>query len=419
MNFDFSDIGRHISSGSGIEQLMDDLGHALASGGSDMRMLGGGNPSAIPEMTAVWRDEMQRLLRECPDRFDRMLVNYDPCRGNPEFIDSVVGFFNRQYGWDLTPENVVVTNGGQTAFFYLINLFAGTRGSHRRKILLPLVPEYIGYANQGFGADTFRAVKPSIEYDDDLTFKYRVDFDAIQLDDVAAICVSRPTNPTGNVLTDDEIERLRTMAAAQGIPLIIDNAYGAPFPNIIFGDVSPPWGENTILTYSLSKLGLPGTRTGIVIGPPSVTQAISSINAIAGLANGNIGQVLVTELLRSGRIADLSKNVIRPYYEDKSREALLLLEELMPPGSYAVHASEGALFLWLRLQMPITSLELYERLKRRGVLVVPGEYFFFGLSESWVHQHECIRMTFSMASDVVRAGIETLADEISSLQQSK
>ena len=127
----------------------------------------------------------------------------------------------------------------------------------------------------------------------------------------------------------------------------------------------------------------------------------------------------MTELLRSGRIADLSKNVIRPYYEDKSREALLLLEELMPPGSYAVHASEGALFLWLRLQMPITSLELYERLKRRGVLVVPGEYFFFGLSESWAHQHECIRMTFSMASDVVRAGIETLADEISSLQQSK
>ena len=417
MNFDFSDIGQHISSGSGIEQLMDDLGHALASGGSNMRMLGGGNPSAIPEITAVWRDEMQRLLTQQPDRFDRMLVNYDPCRGNPEFIDALVAFFNRQYGWDLTHENVVVTNGGQTAFFYLINLFAGRQGKRNRKILLPLVPEYIGYANQGFGADTFRAVKPTIEYEDDQTFKYRVDFDAMQLDDdVAAICVSRPTNPTGNVLTDDEIERLRLMAADRDIPLIIDNAYGAPFPNIIFGDVTPPWGENIILTYSLSKLGLPGTRTGIVIGPPQVTQAISSINAIAGLANGNIGQVLVTELLRSGRVAELSKNVIRPYYEQKSLEALQLLEQAMPTGSYAVHASEGALFLWLRLHMSITSLELYERLKRRGVLVVPGEYFFFGLREPWAHEHECIRMTFSMPSDVVCAGIQILADEIMSLQ---
>lgn len=417
MNFEFSDIGQHISSGSGIEQLMDDLGHALASGGSNMRMLGGGNPSAIPEITAVWRDEMQRLLTQQPDRFDRMLVNYDPCRGNPEFIDALVAFFNRQYGWELTHENVVVTNGGQTAFFYLINLFAGRQGKRNRKILLPLVPEYIGYANQGFGADTFRAVKPTIEYEDDQTFKYRVDFDAMQLDnDVAAICVSRPTNPTGNVLTDDEIERLRLMAADRDIPLIIDNAYGAPFPNIIFGDVTPPWGENIILTYSLSKLGLPGTRTGIVIGPPQVTQAISSINAIAGLANGNIGQVLVTELLQSGRVAELSKNVIRPYYEQKSLEALQLLEQAMPAGSYAVHASEGALFLWLRLQMSITSLELYERLKRRGVLVVPGEYFFFGLREPWAHEHECIRMTFSMQSDVVRAGIQILADEIMSLQ---
>ena len=62
--------------------------------------------------------------------------------------------------------------------------------------------------------------------------------------------------------------------------------------------------------------------------------------------------------------------------------------------------------------MPITSAELYERLKKRGVLVVPGEYFFFGLDEDWDHRHQCIRMTFSMSSDTVRAGIQTLADEI-------
>lgn len=413
MNFQFSDVGLQISAGSGIEQLMNDLGHALASGGSAMRMLGGGNPAAIPDITELWRLEMQRLLSEAPDRFDRMLVNYDPCRGNPEFIEALADFFNRKYKWNITSENIVVTNGGQTAFFYLINLLAGKCGDRDRKILLPLVPEYIGYANQGIGPDIFTAVKPLLEQVDESTFKYRVNFEAIEITDkVAAICVSRPTNPTGNVLTNEEIDRLRMLASEHEIPLIVDNAYGAPFPNIIFSDATPPWDDNVVLTYSLSKLGLPGTRTGIVIGPPQITQAISSINAKAGLANGNIGQVLVTDLFRNDRIAEVSQSIIRPFYEDKSKEALQLLTELMPEGLFKTHVSEGSLFLWLQLKMPITSLELYERLKKRGVLLVPGEYFFFGLDEPWQHQHECVRMTFSMHSEIVRSGIEILADEL-------
>ena len=49
----------------------------------------------------------------------------------------------------------------------------------RKKILLPLVPEYIGYANQGAGGDLFRAVPPKIEKTGPHEFKYRVDFDAL------------------------------------------------------------------------------------------------------------------------------------------------------------------------------------------------------------------------------------------------
>ena len=88
----------------------------------------------------------------------------------------------------------------------------------------------------------------------------------------------------------------------------------------------------------------------------------------------------------------------------------------MPTGSYQVHVSEGALFLWLRFPgLPISSAELYERLKARGVLIVPGEYFFYGSHPDVPHQTECIRMTFSMPYDVVRGGIEILAEVIASL----
>ena len=88
-----------------------------------------------------------------------------------------------------------------------------------------------------------------------------------------------------------------------------------------------------------------------------------------------------------------------------------MVAEYLPPDRYQVHVSEGSLFLWLRLNMSITSQELYERLKSRGVLIVPGEYFFFALNEPWSHHHQCIRLTFSMPDEVVRTGIEILADE--------
>jgi valine--pyruvate aminotransferase len=152
-----------------------------------------------------------------------------------------------------------------------------------------------------------------------------------------------------------------------------------------------------------------------VIGPPQLTNAISSINAVAGLANGNIGQVLVTDLLANDEIARVSDQVIRPFYQQKSLAAQELLAKHVPKELYKVHVSEGALFLWLWLKMPISSRQLYDRLKARGVLIVPGEYFFFGLQEPWEHETQCIRMTFSMPDGVVEEGIKILADELRQL----
>jgi valine--pyruvate aminotransferase len=416
MNHEFSNFGRQLAGGSGIEELMEDLGNALASGGPDICMLGGGQPAHIPEVNALWRRRMEEILAE-PGALERVLANYDPPRGNPKFIAALAALFRREFGWPLGPENVAITAGGQTAFFFLFNLLAGPMPDGRRKkILLPLVPEYIGYANQGAGGDLFRAVPPKIEKTGPHEFKYRVDFEALEVTgDIAAICVSRPTNPTGNVLTDGEIARLSDLAKAHGIPLIIDNAYGAPFPNIIFTDAKPVWDEHVILTLSLSKIGLPGTRTGIVVAHPRIAAAMASMSAVIGLANPNIGQAIALPLVESGEILMLANETVRPFYIEKSRQAREWVAESFGEGfDYYVHRSEGALFLWLWFPgLPITSRELYERLKKRGVLIISGHYFFFGHDdESWRHRHECLRMTFTMDERVVRRGIQAIGEEV-------
>jgi len=408
-----SRFGRKIAETSGIGQLMEDLGIAYSEG-RNILMLGGGNPAHIPDVQKYFRSSMEKLLRN-GDEFERAIGNYDPPGGNREFIEGVSALLRSELGWDIGPENVALTNGSQTAFFILFNIFAGPyEGRIRRKILFPLAPEYIGYCDVGLEDDLFVANKPHIEHIDDHIFKYHVNFDKINItDEIGAICVSRPTNPSGNVLTDSEIEKLSELAFANDIPLIIDNAYGMPFPNIIFTEAKAVWNENTIFCMSLSKLGLPSLRTGIVIANKEVITMVSRMNAVMSLAPGGMGAAVVRDLVRTGEIINLSRNVITPYYQQKARATLELVYKELDGTDFHVHKPEGAFFLWLWFpNLPITTGELYERLKARGVLIVPGHYFFPGLKEKWRHKNECIRVNYSQDTETVVAGIKIIAEEV-------
>jgi len=409
----FSSFGNSFSSDAGIVQLMDDLGDALSVNKS-MLMLGGGNPGQIPEVQARFRQRMHDILDQ-GDHFERLIGEYDPPQGDARFLKALAGLLRREFGCPLSADNIAVTNGSQSASFMLFNLLAGRDESGGpRRILLPLTPEYIGYADQGVSNHMFTANRPAIAHLDDQLFKYHVDFDKLSVgEDISAICVSRPTNPTGNVLTDDEITKLMGIARRHDIPLILDNAYGTPFPHIIFSQATPVWDDNVILCMSLSKLGLPGVRTGIVIANEQIIRALTGVNAIVNLTTGGFGAALTVEMIESGEIITISNDIIRPFYEDKAKRAVELVRKLFAGYNVAIHKPEGAIFLWLWFPgLPVSSAQLYQRLKERGVLVIPGHYFFPGLTEEWTHKHECIRLTYSQATDVVEEGIAIIADEV-------
>ena len=60
----------------------------------------------------------------------------------------------------------------------------------------------------------------------------------------------------------------------------------------------------------------------------------------------------------------------------------------------------------------MSTKELYERLKKKGVLVVSGHYFFPGLEENWPHKNECVRVTYAQDDEVVEKGLSMIASEI-------
>jgi valine--pyruvate aminotransferase len=408
-----SQFGTKFCAPTGIVELMDDLGTALNEN-PDMIFMGGGNPGRIPEAEAIFKARLETVLAD-PAQLHSLMGIYQSPQGDKVFREQIAGLLKKEFGWDLSERNIAISNGSQSAFFILYNMLAGAMpDGSSRSIHLPLAPEYIGYGDIGLTRDFFTATRPEIELMDNNLFKYHVDFSKLEVtEQTGALCVSRPTNPTGNVLTDREIEHLDEIALAADIPLIIDGAYGLPFPGIIFNDAKPHWNDNTILVLSLSKLGLPGVRTGIIVAREDIVQGYSNANTVVNLACGNLGPTIARELFSSGEILTLSNNLVKPFYKQRAQQAVDWFRAELGSLPYRIHSPEGAIFLWLWFEgLPITSQELYQRLKERGVLVVPGHNFFPGMDASWQHQQECIRVSYAQDGNTVKQGIEIIAEEV-------
>lgn len=413
----YSKFGNKFTRPNGITQLMDDLGKANSSNDPNLVMLGGGNPAMIPESNAVFVNELKRITNSI--EINPMMGLYDGPQGNDEFRKALANLLHKHYGWDLTEDNISLSNGSQSNFFALFNLLAGEmEDGSQQKILFPLAPEYVGYADQGLSDDMFVSIKPTIHLLNSKLpskqFKYEIDFDALKEvlesdQKFGAICVSRPTNPTGNVVTDDELKTLDKLAHQYDIPLIIDNAYGHPFPGAIYTDAKLTWNDNTVLCMSLSKLGLPGLRTGIVIANKELISAMSRVNGIMILAPNSVGPTLLTRLINDNVLLPLCENTIKPYYQDKADTAVALFDEIFADLPVYLHKVEGAFFMWLWLKdMGITSEDLYEKLKAESVYVIPGHNFFINIEDDWDHKHQCIRINYAKDEDLLRRGLKVI-----------
>ena len=118
----FSKFGQKFTRKTGILQLMDDLGNALA-GSEPVLMLGGGNPARLPEVNAAYERVMRGLLDS--QAAVESVGNYSTPQGDAGLIDALADFLRQEYGWHITRDNIALTNGSQNAFFYLFNLFGG------------------------------------------------------------------------------------------------------------------------------------------------------------------------------------------------------------------------------------------------------------------------------------------------------
>ena len=406
---------------SGLRGIMEDIATATgAAPGRRWLNLGVGNPAAIPEVCDWWHRLATEALAE--GDYVETSCRYGPSRGLPRLVDAIVGYFNRRYGWEIGPRNVVVGPGSQMLCFMAAALFTGPGADRDAELVLPVTPDYTGYQGLSMTAGSVHGVEPLLACEGESTFRYEIDLPAVRArTDAGLLLLSSPSNPAGRCATAGEIDALTGIAEELDVPLMLDLAYGHPFPGIAEAPAAPVWHDRVINSFSMSKTGLPGERLGFVIAHERYVTPLVSFLANSALHAPQLVQATVARALEDDGIDTVVASLITPFYVERRKHVEVLLASSLPAGiNWRLHASEGGMFAWLWVDEEwFEDLDLYRILKDRCVFVVPGRHFFTepererGLGR---HPRQCVRISMTADLDAVTEGVALLADALAGMR---
>lgn len=409
--------GANMTRLSGLRSIMDDVAVAQAgTPGAQWRNLGVGNPALIPEAVAMWQALAEEALA---DDFTATSCRYGPSRGVSRLVDAIVEYFSSRYGWDLSSENVVVGPGSQMLCFIAAALFAGPGPSGAKPLILPALPDYAGYQSLCVNGADVKGISPKINFLPGRRFEYLLDHDALSTQsDVGLVLLSSPCNPTGRCVDSDDIKALTDIACARDGLVLIDNAYGEPFPRIAETLVPPVWHEKVINCFSISKAGLPGERLGFAIGDRRHISGMVSFIANTSLHAPQPPQIILARALETGKLDELAVSVIKPYYRARRQAVERLLHDILPESiDWRLHVGQGGMFAWLWINEPwFDDGELYQMLKLKKVIVVPGRHFFTESEAMGQHGTQCVRISVTPHESEIRAGLEKFVAALSEMQ---
>jgi len=322
-----------------------------------------GNPS-VPAPESVTYG-LKRLISECPPE---TLHAYTSAQGDAAVRRAVIDYVNRTQGTDYDENALYMTVGAAAAL--TATLTAIVNPGEEVVVLAPYFPEYRVFIERCGGIVREVGCDP-VSFQPDIPA-----LEAAISERCAAIIVNSPNNPTGAVITEENVRALSALLKkkedeyGKAIYLIADE----PYRELVYGDVKvpylPKYYNDTIVCYSYSKsLSLPGERIGYVLVPPCCRDSRSVYLAVCG-AGRALGYVCAPSMLQRLLPLCLGDTSDIAVYDTNRR---LLLSELTSYG-FTVVKPDGAFYLFLK--SPVENARAFcEEAKRHELLLVPSDSF--------------------------------------------
>lgn len=303
---------------------------------------------------------------------------YTPAAGLPELRDAIVKKTKRDSNYEITSDQVLVTNGGKQAVY---QAFASILDPGD-EVLLPspywtTYPECIKLAG-GVSVEIFANESQN----------YLVSVEQLEKARTAktkVLLFCSPSNPTGSVYSPEQVKAIGEWALANGLWVVTDEIYehllydGATAPSICVA--VPALADRTIIINGVAKTyAMTGWRVGWMIGPKDVIKAATNLQSHLSSNVSNISQRAAITAL-TGDLSAVHK--MGEAFDRRRKLIVKLLNEIPgvncpnPTGAFYVYPSvKGVLGKEIRGKRPKTSAELATLiLEEVEVAAVPGEAF--------------------------------------------
>lgn len=326
---------------------------ALLAAGRPVYDFGTGDP--IEPTPAFIREAMKAAV---PDN-----CRYPTVAGDPAVRAAFAGWAERRLGVRLDPgTQVLPTSGSKEAVFHLPLLVVDPQADDRAVVFPD--PGYSVYY-RGTVLAGGEPVPQALSGD----FVQRPwELPREVLRRTRLLWINTPHNPTGAVLTHEDLRRTWEVCREHDILLVSDECYvdvwfDAPPPSIL--EVAT---EGVLGLYSLSKRsGMTGYRAGMVAGDPAVIRRLRELRTNPGLAP----QDFVNAAAAAAWSDDAHAEARRHLFAQKRQ----ILVDFLAEAGLEVVASDASFYLWVRAPRGFDGMSYADRLLDVGILTNPGRFF--------------------------------------------
>jgi N-succinyldiaminopimelate aminotransferase len=323
---------------------------------------------------------------------------YPPGRGIPALRQAIADHQRRYYGFELDPDTQVLVTTGATEAIAAALLAYIEQGDE----VVALEPYYDSYAACIAMAGGTR-VPVTLRAPD-----FRLDVDVLRAavtDRTAALLINSPHNPTGTVLTEDELRAVAELAVEHDLVVITDEVYehltfdGAAHRPLASYDGMP---ERTVSISSAGKtFSVTGWKIGWVTGTPEVVTAVTTTKQFLTYTSGAPFQPAVAAALALGND-----------YFDGLRASLQAKRDLLCGGlaqlGFGVHVPQGTYFITTDVR-PLgfdDGIEFCRMLPDRcGVVAIPHQVFYDNVEAG----RPLVRWAFCKQDAVLTEALDRLA----------
>lgn len=295
-------------------------------------------------------------------------TKYTDFRGDPELRAEICKYYKEEYAMEVKDEEVFVSASACLGMYLALEAIIDDGD----EVILQ-APYFTPYVQQ---VELARGVPVELATYEEEDFQINIDrLEGLINERTKALVINSPSNPTGNCLNLETMEKIAVIAGKYDLIVISDDIYTAfsyQNPFVPFASIAG-MRERTIILNSFSKnFTMTGWRVGNIVAPEYIIRVIQQINENVVFTAPSISQRAAIYALRH-------RKEIQPQMVEEYRKRMFYAAERVNdiPNMHVIYPPKGSFYLFINIKdTGLTSSEAAEIiLKEAHVLMLPGNAF--------------------------------------------